>query len=614
MRLQEFIHILEVGGGRGFVKYAAFYLGLLVLTIFYNTREFENFTLPDSMDSAQLARNIASGEGFVTRFVRPISLHMVQNHREDGDLLLDSGHPDLANPPVYPLILAALMKVLPVEFEIDLKLAFTKYNPEVWIAVLNQCLFFGSALMLFFLARRLFDSGVAWVSVLIFLGTDLLWKFSISGLSTHFLIFLFLGIISLLSKMESSLETAETDESDPIPPRSIGWFAGMSLLLGVLLGIGGLTRYSFGFLVVPVVFYLGLFFKERRGVALGLTLLSFALVMVPWLMRNHQISGNFFGTAGYALYQDTDHFPENQLERTFDREEFEYGVGRVGFSQWLKKLLENGKEIFENHLLNLGGNWISAFFFTGLLIPFSRSSLSRLRLFILISIPVLFVAQALGVTYLSDFDPQVHSENLLVILSPLVFMFGTGMVFILIDHLDLPVPELRRFLITGLVLLFSAPLILTLLPPKKYPVMYPPYHPPVIQHVARWMHQDETMMSDMPWAVAWYGNRQTIWATADSEKEFFEINDEYKTITALYLTSLTLDGKLFSDIVKGRDQAWGGFLMKILGGVINKKEGRLPAGFPLSFSPPDFFPLYLRAQLFLTDRPRWGDDEYLEDL
>ena len=49
------------------------------------------------------------------------------------------------------------------------------------------------------------------------------------------------------------------------------------------------------------------------------------------------------------------------------------------------------------------------------------------------------------------------------------------------------------------------------------------------------------MMSDIPWAVAWYGNRSCLGLTLDVKKEFFAIHDFQKPIQALYLTQSTLD-------------------------------------------------------------------------
>jgi hypothetical protein len=138
-------------------------------------------------------------------------------------------------------------------------------------------------------------------------------------------------------------------------------------------------------------------------------------------------------------------------------------------------------------------------------------------------------------------------------------------------------------------------MIFTLLSPKASPVVYPPYFPPDIRQAAGWMKENELMMSDVPWAVAWYGRRQCVWLTLNPKDDFFAINDNLKTVQALYLTPQTTDAKFLSDWVLN-EHSWGNFI--ILGVVQNQ----IPSGFPLRNAPTGFLP----DRLFLTDRDRWG--------
>jgi hypothetical protein len=138
-------------------------------------------------------------------------------------------------------------------------------------------------------------------------------------------------------------------------------------------------------------------------------------------------------------------------------------------------------------------------------------------------------------------------------------------------------------------------LICSLSPPKNSPLAYPPYYPPDIQKAAGWMKENELMMSDVPWAVAWYGRRQCVWQTLDAKDEFFTINDYIKPVQALYLTWQAMDGKLVSDCVRGGDNSWGNFALKAL------SQNQLPAGFPLRNSPTS-----IASGIFLTDRMRWA--------
>jgi hypothetical protein len=102
------------------------------------------------------------------------------------------------------------------------------------------------------------------------------------------------------------------------------------------------------------------------------------------------------------------------------------------------------------------------------------------------------------------------------------------------------------------------------------------------------------MMSDVPWAVAWYGNRQCVWLTLDSQDDFFAVNDYLKPVQALYLTSETMDGKLFTEWGSSSKNSWGRFMMYIL------SQNKPPQAFSLQFAAP-----YIQSGMFLTDRDRW---------
>src|SRR6478735_9327200 len=192
--LQDVIHKLEVGEWTRYVKVGVALLGFLAFAVAYDIWHFKNFANEEAMDNAQLARNIAAGRGYTTDFIRPLSYYLLRKRqleiKQTKEEILKGRHPDIANPPVYPLLTAGWMKIMPFHYELDKGRSFTgdtKYQPEVLLACLNQLLFFAAVLVLFRLALRLFDAPVAWLSTILFAGSDLFWKFSVSGLPTIWL-------------------------------------------------------------------------------------------------------------------------------------------------------------------------------------------------------------------------------------------------------------------------------------------------------------------------------------------------------------------------------------------------------------------------------------------
>jgi 4-amino-4-deoxy-L-arabinose transferase-like glycosyltransferase len=579
-------------------------LVLVALAVWYDTRQYRNMATQEAMDSAQVARNLAEGRGYTTMFLRPFSLFLVQRrtlatHPDEltstnADLSrVETGHPDLANPPVYPVVLAGLMKTLPFHWPVETKKAFwtdggrfARYQPDFLIALFNQLLLLAAVVMTFLLARKLFDLTVAWMSALLVFGSELLWQFSVSGLSTLLLLVIFLGLVRCVLKIEA-------EAREPLPRAN--WLLGLSALAGALAGAGALTRYAFGWVIIPVVIFLGFFGGPRRGMHASAAFAAFAILLVPWLARNWSVSGTLFGTAGYSVMEASMAFPGFRLEQSLSPDM------RPAF--WIvpytHKLLSNLTAIFENDLPRLGGSWAAMLFLAGLLMGFRGAAVRRLRYFLLLCLGTFAVVQALGRTQLSDQSPGLNSENLLVLVAPLVFIYASVFFLTFLGQMKLPAKQMRYALIGLFALVACLPLVVTLASARQSPVANPPYYPPDIQKFSAWMKDDELIMSDVPAAVAWYGRHQCLWLTLDSRNDFYAVSDYVKPIHALYLTPLTVDGRLITDCARTGPDSWGNFALNAF------VKNQTPTGFPLQNWPYGSAKLAAGGCLFLTDRQRW---------
>ncbi|MGA2786743.1 MAG: glycosyltransferase family 39 protein [Verrucomicrobiota bacterium] len=599
--LQKLIHLSETGAGSRYLRLLMLSLAVVGLALVYNLRAYRNFATQEAMDSAQLARNIVEGRGYTTLFIRPFSLYLVQSHNEakhaaapatnnlDFAQIKSHPHPDLANPPVYPVVLAGLMTARTFRYPVELlkpfwseNSHFWRYQPDFQIAVFNEVLLVVMVVLTFFLARKLFDANVAWLTALLTIGCALLWQFSISGLSTILLMVIFLGLTWCVLRIEE-----EARESQPRMTRLLG----LVLAAGVLTGAGALTRYAFGWTIIPVTLFLFFFSGQRRVLHALAALGAFVIILTPWVIRNFTVSGTPFGTAGFAVIEGTGMFPRFQLERSVHPDLTHALWPRL----YVMKFLGNAHDILINDLPKLGGSWASLLFLAGLLLGFRGMATRRMRYFLLMCLGTFIVVQALGQTELSSQSPEVNSENLLVLLVPLVFCYGVSFFYTFLEQMKLPAMQLRYAVIAVFAALSCLPMIFTLLLPKVTPVVYPPYYPPDIQNVAGWMQEDELMMSDVPWAVAWYGRHQCVWLTLNAQDDFFAINDYIKPVLALYFTPETMNGKFASDLIRAGEHSWGNF---IVSGVL---QNQIPQGFPLRNAPTGFLP----ERLFLTDRERW---------
>ena len=605
---QELIHRLETGRGLRILSYILAALIVLVRIGVYDLRSYQNMSAPEAMDAAQLARNIARGRGFTTEFIRPLSIYLTRQKGAETSAKdpahLNSGHPDISNAPGYPVVLAGLMKILPFHYDASLKGSFwsvpdassvterrgVRYEPDFLIALFNQVLLIAVILLAFFWAKWLFDRWVAWTSFFLLLATPELWRFSVSGLSTIVLMLIFMGLFWCLTLYEREA-------------REPKWGATALMILsglaGVLTGAGALTRYSFMWMMIPVLLFLALFGGSKRVASCIAAFVAFALVFAPWVARNYSMSGTPFGTASYALVESFT--PQFHLQRSLQPDIPAY---RLGAFWW--KAATNLLPILQNDLFTIGGGWVTALFLAGLLLGFRNPALRRLRYFVIASIVMLAITQALAKTQLSDETAETNSENLLILLAPVVLVYGVGIFYYLLDNIKFPIHQLRYAGIGVFVFVAWLPALLGALSARKNPVAYPPYRPDFIQNSStRILQPTEMMMSDIPWAVAWYGDRECVWLTLYAnpaegnsrqwQESFYAINDALKPINALYLTSRSLDSRFQTDWLRAGEWSWGEFIM----GTAFRKS--VPPGFPLTKMPPGYWP----EQLLLCDWARW---------
>jgi hypothetical protein len=621
-RIQTVIHKLDVAGVR-WVNYAALTLVVLGLGVWYDTHCYQNYNSPEAMDMAQVARNVALGRGFTTEYIRPFSVYLLQQHHRGGALtpagtnqVADPGqvysrHPDLANAPLYPLLLAGLFKATNPDWNLDLKDSFwsdsgrfLRYKPEFMVAIFNQLLLLVVVLLSFLIARLILDGPAAWLVAVIMLFSDELWRFSISGLPTMLLLVIFLGVTWCMVSFEALSRAGNPDQ------RRQFMLAGLA---GLLIGLGLLTRYSFGWMILPVGAFLAMTGGARRSGLVLTALLVLGATAAPWVLRNYLVSGTLFGTAGYALMENSYMFPGTTLMQSLKPQTYAAFV-HIGYLILLKLKLEL-PGLVQDGLLRLGGSWMAILFLSGLLLRLRHDTARRLRYFTMFCLGTFLIIGSLGRTPISVLAVDLNTENLLVLLTPLVVVFGVAFFLTLLNQMLLPSLN-ARYCVVGLVALLACqPMIMTLLPPRSGPTAFPPYFPPDMQRFSRWIQPDELMMSDIPWAVAWYSDRQCVMLTINSQYEYSQFDDYVKHVSALYLTRDTLDGKLLSDCLSGGLDTWSSFVFERIAVdkikqqasdswgkvVFNADPNVVRSAFPLKCAPAGL----MSFTLLLADRQRW---------
>ncbi len=608
MPLQESIHRWTAGGAARRLNLAVVFLGVIGLAVWYHLAAFKNLSTIEGLDAAQLARNIADGRGYTTGFIRPFSMSLLRQHHFDPAAYAppDTPHPDLANAPLYPVLLAGALRLMPFPYpDVAGDKSTTAYAPDRWVAGFNQLLFIVVVIQVFRLGSRLFDPRVGWLSAAVVAGTELLWRFAVAGLPTILAMVLVMGLAEVLARGA----TVPAPGTDPRrADRFLRWLA-LGGLAGGLTGLAGLTRYSLGWLIGPVLIFWAALPAGRRGACLVGTAVGFLAVMAPWVVRNHQLCGSLFGTAGFAVYEGTQTFPGFELLRTWNVD-----FSLVSLSDLWVKLGVGLKEIIEQEFPRLGGHWVAAFFLVGLLISYRAPVLNRLRYFVVGALVTMALTQALGRTGLSADSPLVNGENLLVVFAPLVLMFGVAMFQTMADQWAARDPRLRRLATGFLLVVGSAPLLISLARMESSVPGLGSYEPGRIQEKAGQLGEQDWLMTDVPWAVAWYGARASVWLSLrfKEPREVRKPNDfaaisgaGRKPVRALYLSgrwcrSVATAG-MSSWIQRAKREDWELGLSEwesfLVAGVY--AEMQVPTGFPLKDAPFGLWP-----ELFLMDSER----------
>jgi 4-amino-4-deoxy-L-arabinose transferase-like glycosyltransferase len=597
--VQSAVFQIEMGRGKKVIQWVLLVLLAATLCLIYSASQFRSgLSKREAIDMAQLARNIARGEGYTTHLIRPLSLWQLEQHGwdiQDKDVRdrLINRLPDISNPPFYPFVLAQLFKILPK--------SMFKYNEvdhifpaERWIILpFNQLCLLASILITYLLAKRLFDGRVAAMVGWLMLFSDTLWSYGVSGLPTNLLLLLLLLAIYCLFIADGCLnppEPAEGEEASAAPAQVTGPVIALVLGSAVLLGLCFLTRYLAGFFVIPLAIYAACIFRGRApALWSGVYVVVFLAVICPWLVRNERVSGSMLGLAKYELIERSGAIQGETLQRSYKPDL----TDAYSLRSLTSKFLSNVRPNLLSNLRLIGSDFLVLFFGVGLMYGFRRQDATRLRGAVVGALAAAIVGMSLIGSDPERNGSEVYGGNLLVLLLPLVAIFGVAFFYLLLDRIPFRIKLTRAMAIGAFVTLNLLPIIFTMLPPRPAPYPYPPYLPPVTRWVAGFFEPNELGCSDLPWSMAWDGDRRTLWLPMTID-EFYEINDFVapKGIQFMMLTPYFLDGKRESEIMKGEYKGWASLI-----------QGQLRSDFPLKAYvavPPD------GQQILLADRARWA--------
>jgi hypothetical protein len=151
-------------------------------------------------------------------------------------------------------------------------------------------------------------------------------------------------------------------------------------------------------------------------------------------------------------------------------------------------------------------------------------------------------------------EDATDPNNLHLIFLPVMTGYGLAFLSVLWTRLNLPlhIPVVRNghfimaIFISALPTMLTAPtrISMAVAGHELQRVNYPYYYPKLLVQYSNMVKKNEAIATDIPWAVAWYGNRAAIWLPKD-RGQLERLREDGKLrgqpITGMLLSRFTLD-------------------------------------------------------------------------
>ncbi len=535
--IQRAVHALEQGGFAVWIRRALAVVVVAGLAVFYFIHEFRGLATSQAMDQAQIGRNLASGQGWRTDVARPLAVGQLQAQGKNPAerVWLDTYHA-----PLPSLVDAVALRLVKARWKMTPR--DIVYAGDKAIVAAAIALFFASLVVLYLTAVRLFDARLALLGTALVLICDTIWQYSLSGLPQMLLLFLFNATVYAL------LRAVEAQNGGG---RVGVWLAFAGLGFGLLALTHALTIWMF----VAALLFCAVYFRPRGWAAL-IVLVAFTIIYTPWLVRNYAVSGHPGGVAIYSVLHDINGTEAGHMRKV------DVDWSGIGPGHFRNKLAANLTSQFGRILEHLGWSVVALMFFAGLLHAFKRRETSALRWLVLTMWGGAVVGMAL---YGINEEQGVAANQLHLLFIPIMTCYGLAFLLVQWNRLDIEFRLARIGFLTLLFLLCALPMLFTIVvPSNKAGVRWPPYVPPYIAVLNDWMKPEEIIASDMPWAIAWYADRRSLWLpeTVKAMTEFGDYGLLGGPVNGLYLTPVSGSQNRLSDILKGEYRDWAGVILR----------------------------------------------------
>ncbi len=490
------------------IRRSLFFIVLIILTLGNLFTLFRGLNSPQAMDQAQIAREIARGNGFATKMIRPVAYYQAEKTARRTVPL--QGFQDTYHSPLNPLLNAAVLKIIGADKMNSWQMSDNEMVYPLDRVIATVCtLFFLIAIGVnYLLISRIFDPKIAGVCAILMLFCEVFWNYSLSGLPQMLMLLLFsCGLYFAYRATEASSEGRIA-----MTP---------AIVAGIFFTLLALAHWMTVWISLGYIIYAAIAYRPRGIVGISILCLLLVAGIGP-ILRNIDITGSPFGTAFLTLYNGLGNGTETTVMRNSDLEAEPLVLDGL-IAKVLRTTLTQATDIIPL----LAGIVVAPLFFLALLHPFKRKSIANFRWAILL----MWVSTAFGLAFFGISTKPLDPNQLHLLFAPIMTAYGLAFISILWTRLDFVgstpmLQNVHHFIIIGICAL---PLVLAL-PTKVRTGMHlsnrggvphwPPYYAPALNNdngVKGFTTPKQVVFSDQPWAVAWYADRISIWLPPSRE-------------------------------------------------------------------------------------------------
>lgn len=474
-------------------------LGLCVFKLFMSYRGLDQ---PVAMDQAQIARNVAQGKGFQTQFLRPIEVVNASAMQREAPLNFEQFR-DTNHAPLNICAVALALRLTGYDKFDEHRMqegGSYIYEGDRIVSATSTLFFLLAMVLTYILIARLFDEVVACSSVAFMALSELMLQYAVSGLPQPLMLCLMLATLHCLT-------TAIQSHSHE---------ASLKQLIFICLSYVGVTLLCLtGWLniwcALGLILFCAFYFRPFGAYAVpGFIILALGLVLS--VSNNSAVSGSILGNASYGIYNCFGG-GEEFVMRTTNPNQLP-----LNSSDFVIRLFGYAFSQFNTMYVNMGSIVVTPFFLLALINRYKSSTAEGIKWAVFCMWSFACIGMALyGVT------SAVDGAQICILFTPIFTAYGVTLVFNFLARLKLEGSTFNqaRGLAIFLMVLISAGPFLFRLPQEIYQGIwlsdrgrpnFPPYYPPALNiNLVNASNPRDIIMTDQPWAVAWYANRKALW-------------------------------------------------------------------------------------------------------